>query len=570
MKKALLSLLMVAALMPFAMAQDNTPRTIVPTNATACQTYTWAANGQTYTTDTVDIYINATNDTLFVLNLSINTPYTNFETVNATRCTYTWRGHTYNYSGLFSDTVRAAANSGLCDSIFNIALVVPTTEVDNENVRACGSYTWHDSILTNSGIYTDTTYIADTVSGIGCTHVDVLGLSLVTSLNVVENVENCGNYRWNDTLRTATGTYEYTVTDTAANCDTVHTLNLTIIVNTANTVVDSACASKTWYNHTFDSTGFYTIYDTNATTQCVTIRTLDLTIKTPRIGHTDTAMVGCNAILFSVSSLAGTTTLRISHDTIFDTSLIDHRMNKCYDSTIHLQVTIHKSGHDSTYANACDSFYWSLNKRTYYKTPQTTPTYPFATDEFGCDSIMDLFLVIKKSPVISAINGEWNLEAGETAVLYPTCTEGATYKWTYGNQTSTNDTLRIENVQANIDVALEATITYNDGIAYNNAVTFACHDTSWITIVTFVGINGTTNANVTLYPNPVVGQLNIDCAEPIRQVAIFNTLGQQVLLSHDLGTSSVMNLSNLNKGTYTMRISLENGETIIRKFIITK
>ena len=33
---------------------------------------------------------------------------------------------------------------------------------------------------------------------------------------------------------------------------------------------------------------------------------------------------------------------------------------------------------------------------------------------------------------------------------------------------------------------------------------------------------------------------------------------------------SQMNLSSLSKGNYTMRVTLQNGETIVRKFVITK
>jgi uncharacterized protein YegP (UPF0339 family) len=41
-------------------------------------------------------------------------------------------------------------------------------------------------------------------------------------------------------------------------------------------------------------------------------------------------------------------------------------------------------------------------------------------------------------------------------------------------------------------------------------------------------------------------------------------------VKQNLGTQSAMNLSNLSKGTYTMRLTLQNGETITRKFIISK
>ncbi|MBO4731035.1 MAG: T9SS type A sorting domain-containing protein, partial [Bacteroidaceae bacterium] len=187
------------------------------------------------------------------------------------------------------------------------------------------------------------------------------------------------------------------------------------------------------------------------------------------------------------------------------------------------------------------------------------------TDTFGCDSLMVLALTIKKAPVITAINGEWHLHAGDTAKLYPTCTEGATYKWTYGNQTSTADTLIIPNVpgNANMDVSLVAALNYPE----NN---FSCYDTSWITIVTFVGIDDVQGTEVSLYPNPTVGQLNIESAETIREVTIYNALGQQVLNNYISANKSQMNLSSLSKGNYTMRVTLQNGETIVRKFVITK
>lgn len=555
MKKALFSLLLVAAIMPFAMAQ-STQRAIVTANIARCATYTWDVTGQTFTADTVVMYLNATNDTLYVLNLTINQPSNITTDVISNNCTYTWRGTTYNQSGTFTQTVYATSNE-ICDSVFTLNLSVASTETETFNVNTCGAYSWNGGSYTTSGTYTDTT-VND-----GCTHVEVLNLSIVSTINVSEEVSNCGTFNWYGEPYTASGVYTHHETDTVLGCDTLHTLTLTLVSDTAAMVYDSACASKTWRNQTFTESGVYYVANTNETNGCVTYYPITLNIKTPRTPVRDTAMTGCNSVLFSVSSLAGSTSKRFTENCTFDTMITDRRWARCYDSTIHLNVTIHKSGYDSTYANACDSFYWSLAKKVYYKTPETTPSYAFATDTFGCDSIMRLFLVVKKAPVISAINGEWHLNDGDTAILYPTCTDGATYKWTYGtNKTSTADTLKFK-VEGNTDVALEATINYA-------AEGFACHDTSWITIVTFVGINEVSAANVTLYPNPCVGQLNIESAEAVREVVVFNTLGQQVAVKHNLGNQGVMNLSTLAKGTYTMRLTLENGQAVTRKFVITK
>ena len=562
MKKTLLSLLMVAVFMPLAMAQNNNPLVIVNNNVTACETYTWSINNTTYTNSTVATYLDTTGDTLHVLNLTVNHIYNNTEALISNLCAYTWRGNTYYHSGTYSDTVLANSSLGTCDSFFTVTLTIPTSEVINQTVNACGSYVWNDSTYTETGIYSVSSQIVNPDLST-CTHIDQLTLNIVNTLNVDETVEQCGHYTWYGETYDQTGVYTHVESDTTIGCDTIHTLNLTVVVNTAEPLSDSACSYYIWRGDTITTSGLYTINDTNASTGCVTIRSINLNIKPFRTPVRDTTMVGCNGISFTVSSLAGSTIKRFSVDTTFDTNLIDRRWARCYDSTIHLNVIVHKSGYDTTYANACDSFYWKLNKKTYYKTPTTNPTYAFASDQYNCDSIMVLVLNVKTSPVITAINGEWNLNAGDTAVLYPTCTEGASYKWTYGTHTFTGDTLRIPDVQGNIDVALEATLNY----PANN---LACHDTSWITLVTFVGIDQAQATNVSLYPNPTVGQLNIESAEAIREVAIFNTLGQQVVTNYNLGNKSLMNLSNLSKGTYSMRITLQNGETVVRKFVITK
>ena len=547
--------------MPFAMAQTNPP-TVVNVNVTACETYTWNVNGATYTSSTLDTYIDTTDNTVYVLNLTVNHTYSNTESITSELCSYSWRGNVYYHSGTYSDTVLGNASLGTCDSFFVATITIPTAEVTNHSANACGSYTWNDSTYTESGVYSVSSTIVNP-DLTTCTHIERLMLNIVSTIYVSDDVEHCGNYTWYGSTYNANGTYTHVESDTVIGCDTLHTLNLTIVVDTADLLNDSACSYYIWRGDTITTSGIHGVNDTNTSNGCVTYRSINLNIKPFRTPVNDTAMVGCNGINFIVSSLSGNTIKRFYVDTTFDTNLVDRRWNRCYDSTIHLHVTIHKSGYDSTYVNACDSFYWKLNKKTYYKTPTTNPTYAFASDAYGCDSMMVLFLTVNPSPVITAINGEWNLNAGDTAVLYPTCTDGAAYKWTYGNHTFTGDTLRIPNVQGNIDVALEATINY----PANN---IACHDTSWITIVTFVGIDQVQGTQVSLYPNPTVGQLNIESAEAVREVAIFNTLGQQVVTNYNLGNKSLINLSQLSKGTYTMRITLQNGETVVRKFVITK
>lgn len=554
MKKALFTLLLAAVFTPLTFAQ----RVIVPTSVAACQTYTWSVTGETYTADTMVTVANATNDTLFILDLTINQPGNFSDTIVSNRCTYTWRTRTITESGIYYDTVHADVTAGTCEATYMADITLPTEEMDSTSASACGEYVWKGDTLTESGTYFDTSIFMS-----NCDHIDRLSLLIVSTLTDYDTMAICGNYNWHDSVYTESGDYTFVASDTVIACDTLYNLNLTILVDTANVVKDSACAEKVWFGDTLTVTGIYNIYDTNASNQCVTIRTLDLNIKEPRANTADTAITGCNNPIFRISNFSGETIKRFTESTTFDTMISDHRWAQCYDSTINLTVTVNLSHRDTLEVKACDSYYWSLNEVTYTKVPTSLPHVEIGKDENNCDSVFYLDLTIQKSPVITAINGEWNLNAGDTAKLWPSCTDGATYTWHYGNKTSNADTLFIPNVQGNIDVDLVATINYPKD-------NFSCYDTNWITIVTWVGINEVNGTNVSLYPNPTVGQLNIESAEAVSEVAIYNNLGQQVAVNYNLGTNAVMNLSNLSKGAYTMRLTFQNGESITRKFIITK
>lgn len=612
MKKALLSFLLLVACTSFAMAQH-----VDRVDVSACQTYTWSINGETYTNDTVVVAMNATFDTIHVLNLTINNPFISNETIVSTTCQYMWRNDTITTSGNYQDIVEAAAGAGLCDSTFNASITIPsavydTTVVDacnnyvwmadtltatglyydtipgancqeiqvldltisafnhvNETTEHCGSsYAWHNNTLVTSGTYTDTITSAEGL----CDTLYTLHLTLTSYQNSYDTVQQCGKYNWNGTFLLTAGDYTDTIENAETNCNTIAHLNLTIVVDTMAQTAN-ACGEKDWiYTRgiraiqdtiTITTTGFYYELVVDTVSQCVTYSSMDATIKAPRQGYKNDTLTKCNEFAIIFASINGSNTRRFYESIEFDTILKDHRMSMCNDSNIHISLTINKSFRDTITEKACDKFYWALNERTYTKTPDKPVTAYYGSDSNGCDSITIMNLTIKKSPVISAINGEWNLTAGDTAILYPTCTGSPVYTWSYNGQTSHADTLIIPNVQGNFDVTLTADINNTD-------IDLVCSDTSWITIVTYVGIDGVAAPSVSLYPNPTVGQLNIESAENVQEVAIFNTIGQQVAVKTHLGTQCTMNLSNLSKGTYTMRLLLQNGETVTRKFVITK
>lgn len=67
-----------------------------------------------------------------------------------------------------------------------------------------------------------------------------------------------------------------------------------------------------------------------------------------------------------------------------------------------------------------------------------------------------------------------------------------------------------------------------------------------------------------LYPNPATDELNIEIAEPLSKVQIYNTTGNLMLSSTEYKTD----ISNLAKGIYLVKVTSVNGESGIKKLVV--
>jgi membrane carboxypeptidase/penicillin-binding protein PbpC len=143
-------------------------------------------------------------------------------------------------------------------------------------------------------------------------------------------------------------------------------------------------------------------------------------------------------------------------------------------------------------------------------------------------------------------------------------TERVSYKWYVNNilQASVADSLVIDRPTEanphNKNVRLETTSQYN------------CTGTSWVTITYNVGIDDVDALKVSVYPNPASRYLNLESAEGISNVTVYNALGQQVIARSVNAENVQLNLSSLAIGNYTLRIVSPNGKESTRKFIVNK
>jgi hypothetical protein len=83
-----------------------------------------------------------------------------------------------------------------------------------------------------------------------------------------------------------------------------------------------------------------------------------------------------------------------------------------------------------------------------------------------------------------------------------------------------------------------------------------------------MGLNNTERISaVSVYPDPITSNEVIIKGENIVLVQFFNSMAENILNYAVAGTQSFINISNLPKGIYFLRIQFKNGQSVVRKVI---
>ena len=253
------------------------------------------------------------------------------------------------------------------------------TVKDSTAVTACDRYTWRDTLLTSSGIYTDTlSQMA------GCDSILLLNLTIHNSDSIILVDTACDSYTWHDSIYTASSINSITSIN-SQDCDSTVTLHLTINYSTASIDTVTACDSYTWHDSIYSTSSINSITSINSQ-GCDSTVTLHLTIN---YSTTSTETVtACDSYTW--------------HDSIYTASSIDSitsiNSQGC-DSTVTLLLTINYSTHDTIVDSAAGSYTWQGN--TYNESGE----YLFeGQTEAGCDSIIVLQLTITEVGIGTADN----------------------------------------------------------------------------------------------------------------------------------------------------------------------
>ena len=241
--------------------------------------------------------------------------------------------------------------------------------MNDTTVSACDSFVWHDSVYTQTGLYT---YVSE-----DSTVIDTLHLTVHHPVHTATTAGSCGSYTWHDTTYTESGDYTYSHSD-ANGCIQVDTLHLTIYnpVHTAVTV--EACESYTWTEGTgatYTTSNTYT-YAHQDTLGCWQVDTLHLTINLAY--HTNLHVSACETYTWN----SQTYTESGNYDQTITAA------NGC-DSLVTLHLTIHHGTHNVFTETVCESYTW--HGTTYTASGEYTYAYENAQ---GCASADTLHLTI--------------------------------------------------------------------------------------------------------------------------------------------------------------------------------
>lgn len=487
-----------------------------------------------------------------------------------------------------TDTVITTVDTnGTCHAYHSIVVTIDHSFRDTANVVVLDTVggcnlVWFGRTYTSADLNNTLLAYSTTALG-GCDSLVAIRITKFTDTNHVYNsVEYCGRYTWSHGGRTETleTSGEYLDTTASNGCTTVNHLMLTIKDNYDTIAPDSACAS---YTYTFDSrrgvagvkdTAFYTVsgeydqdqngedlYSVHFATRCVTHHHVIVKIKSPeqRYAENDIDTVVCDEFRFTFNGVQQVWTESA------DSTLVNSRrtMRNCYDYTGHVKVVVNKKAHDTTTVSACDNYRWVANDVVYSRSTTAEITRTDTTTAEGCAVLSVLNLTVNYTPVVT-IEGDWTLEntgTPQSTTLTAVCDEPVTYKWYKGNETTpacTESVYEVTGITNNIDIHLES--TSGNGCVANN----------WITITYNVGIDELDAIAVNIYPNPASRYLNIESAESLKGIVIFNAIGQQVIVRNVDGNRATLDLGGLSSGNYTLRITSANGEQVTRKFIVNK
>ncbi len=290
----------------------------------------------------------------------------------------------YNKTGLYKDTL-VSKKTG-CDSILTLFLTVKSALTNNLNRSICQgeSVQIGTKIHKNTGIYKDTLQNA-----VGCDSIVTLDLKVKAKTSAVFNpiICNSGTYTFNNKIYKISGIYKDTLWGkNKFQCDSLVTINLTILPTYKDTFEVAICQGDKYVvgKNTYTSTGFYFDILKNKIQTCDSLVWTKLTVSTSIIKNIKVDICDSKSYAFDgkILKLSGFYTAK------------NKSKNGC-DSVTNLNLIVHPNpAYQKIFKTICEGDTLFVGKN--YKFFQTGSYSAMLSTKYGCDSLLDIALVVQK------------------------------------------------------------------------------------------------------------------------------------------------------------------------------
>ena len=163
-------------------------------------------------------------DSIILADVIINFTYNAIPVIVNGCDLHMWNGIIYNQSGIYQQTLSTSEG---CDSILTLDLTLNGSEIGIDTQVHCDSYQWDNGVTYTSSTSGELNFLQNSY---GCDSLVELDLTIYNSSNTIfnESVCNASSFTWNDSVFTQSGEYIYNYTSTNG-CDSSITLNLSLV-----------------------------------------------------------------------------------------------------------------------------------------------------------------------------------------------------------------------------------------------------------------------------------------------------------------------------------------------------
>ena len=531
-----------------------TSNSSLPTEVvSACDTYTWSANGTVYTAS--GIYTSTTSCVTRTLDLTI-TPSSSLATEVVSACdTYTWsaNGTVYTTSGIYTSTTS-------CVTRTLDLTITPSSSLATEVVSACDTYTWsaNGAVYTTSGIYTSTTSCVTRT----------LDLTITPSSSLAtEVVSACDTYTWsaNGAVYTTSGIYTSTT-----SCVT-RTLDLTINASTTTTTNATVCDSYTWAENgtTYTVGGTYTNITTNGA-GCPNTATLNLVVTNASIDFANLQFPASASICEGGTMTAygqvyepGFTEAAgqaAGIDVEFGYNSANTNPNTWTTwtpATFNVQVG-NNDEYQATTSNA-------LTGGTYYYTFRYKlsgcSTWQYGGDNNGFwngttqnSGVLTITAATISGSTTQVINGG---VAADATIEDIVVTSNGTVTWFASSA----------DAAANTNPLPAGTVLVDGNIYYGVTNIGSCRSTTLaVTVTVVLGTSSFDLSQLNYYPNPVKDIFNVKYNKEIISVDVYDLTGRKVIEMKPNTLEVQLNMTNLSSAMYIVRLQSVDGITELKVY----